>query len=40
MSAPAQKNLSPEPRITSTCTFSSKRACKIASSSCFIISCV
>jgi len=38
MFAPAQKNLSPAPRSTITCTFSSKRAFKIASSSARIIS--
>jgi hypothetical protein len=38
MSAPAQKNFSPSPVSTSTCTASSMRARKIASSSSRIIS--
>src|SRR5712692_12053882 len=38
ISAPALKNLSPAPRSRRTCTLSSKRACKIASSSWRIIS--
>ena len=40
MLAPAEKNFSPEPRIRITCTPSSKRASRIASSSSRIISCV
>src|SRR3989440_2761315 len=38
MLAPAEKNFSPWPRITMTCTLSSKRAFRIASSSWCIIS--
>ncbi len=38
MLAPAQKNFSPAPRITITCTASSKRACRMASSRSRIIS--
>src|SRR5437588_6131464 len=40
MFAPAQKNFSPEPVRTITCTSLSKRAVKMASSSWRIISCV
>jgi hypothetical protein len=40
MLAPAQKNFSPAPRIRITCTFSSKRALRMASSMSRIISYV
>src|SRR4051794_40728805 len=38
MSAPAQKNFSPAPVMSSTCTSGSKRASSTCASSCFIIS--